>query len=117
VRAAQALSWMAVVVLVLTGVSCAAYNARQSDFSSFLNQLANDCKPLIIGSDNFGQAIIFNGLGAQPENWNNFLGKTQALYSGAIPPEIYRDSLTAFIGSGSYNAGSFACIIAHVPKH
>ena len=115
-RASQALCWLAVVVLVLTSVSCAAYRAKQDEYSAFLTQLAKDCKPLIIGSDDMGMAIIFNGLGALPENYNNFLGRTQSLYTGALAPEIYRDSLTAFIGSGTYNDKSFGCIIAHVPK-
>jgi hypothetical protein len=115
-RARQALTRVAVVLLALAGVSCAGSATKQSDFDVFLNRLAQDCKPLIIGSDDFGQAIVFQGQGAQPDNWNNFLGKTQALYSGAISADIYRDSLTAFIGSGSYNARSFSCIIAHLPK-
>jgi hypothetical protein len=115
-RTRQALTRTVVVLLAFVGVSCAGSATKQSDFDVFLNRLAQDCKPLIIGSDNFGQAIVFQGLGAQPENYNNFLGKTQALYSGAIPPEIYRDSLTAFIGSGTYNDRSFNCIIAHLPK-
>jgi hypothetical protein len=115
-RVSQALSWMVVVVLVSAGVSCAAYRARQDEYSTFLNQLAKDCKPLIIGSDDIGQAIIFNGIGAQPENYANFLSKTQALYNGALDPDIYRQTLTAFIGSGTYNEKSYACIIAHVPK-
>jgi hypothetical protein len=115
-RVSQALSWMVVVVLVLTGVSCAADRAKQEEYSTFLSQVAKDCKPLVIGSDDIGQAIIFNGLGAVPENYTNFLDKTKALYFGALPADTYRNSLTAFIGTGSYNDRSFACIIAHVPK-
>ena len=71
--------------------------------------------PLIIGSDNMGQAIAQNGLGAIPENYNNFLGKTRALYGGAISPQIYRDSLTSFVGGGTYNQRSFDCIVARLP--
>ncbi len=115
-RARQALSRTVVVLLAFAGVSCAGSATKQSDFDIFLNRLATDCKPLIIGSDDFGQAIVFQGQGADPDNWSNFLGKTRALYSGAIPPEIYRNSLTAFIGSGTYNEPSFNCIMAHLPK-
>jgi hypothetical protein len=81
-----------------------------------LNQIAADCKPLIIGSDNIGQAIVFNGLGARPESYNNFLGQTSALYNGSIPPEVYRSSLTNFLGGGTSNERSFDCIVAHLPK-
>jgi hypothetical protein len=103
------------VVLVLTSASCAT-NAAKSAYNTFLEQIAQECKPLIIGSDNYTQAIIFNGLGADPTNYNNFLSKTQALFNGGIPPDIYRSSLTAFIGTGTYNDHSFNCIIAHLPK-
>ena len=57
-----------------------------------------------------GQAIVFNGLGAISENYNNFLGKTSALYNGTISPQLYRDSLTSFIGSGTSNQRSFDCV-------
>ena len=109
------LSWIMMVLLVLAGVSCAT-NSAKNDFNSFLEQIAQQCKPLIIGSDNYTQAIVFNGLGADPDNYNNFLSKTQALFRGGIPPEVYRRSLTAFIGTGTYNDRSFDCIIAHLPK-
>ena len=107
--------WIVTAVLLLTGVSCATNSTGNKDFSSFLSQIARECKPLIIGSDDYSQAIVFNGLGADPDNYNNFLIKTQALYRGGIPPDIYRDSLTAFIGGGTYNDRSFKCIIAHLP--
>ena len=108
--------WTVAVLLLLTQVSCATNSTQNKDFSSFLSQIARECKPLIIGSEDYSQAIVFNGLGADPDNYNNFLNKTQALYRGGIPPEIYRDSLTAFIGSGTYNDRSFKCIIAHLPS-
>jgi hypothetical protein len=102
----------ALFVVALGG--CASSPAGDG-YNAFLQAIAAQCKPLIIGSDNMGQAIQFNGLGAQPENYNNFLGKTSALYSGGISPDVYRDSLTSFIGTGSYNKASFDCIIAHLP--
>jgi hypothetical protein len=103
----------ALVALALC--ACASSESR-SDFNAFLQTIANDCKPLIIGNDNIGEAIVFNGLGAVPENYNNFLSKTASLYRGAIPERIYRDSLTAFLGPGSYNERSLGCIIAHLPS-
>ena len=94
---------------------CASNNPQADAYNAFLERIANECKPLIIGSDNLGQAIVFNGLGASPENYNNFLGKTSALYYGSISPQIYRESLTTFLGSGNYNQHSFDCIVAHLP--
>ena len=95
--------------------ACASNQGKEDGYNAFLDRIAAECKPLIIGSDDMGQAIVFNGLGAIPENYNNFLGKTSALYNGTISPQLYRDSLTTFIGSGTYNQRSFDCIIAHLP--
>jgi len=106
---------VAAAALVLLATAGCASNPQANAYNAFLEQIANECKPLIIGSDNLGQAIVFNGLGASPENYNNFLGKTSALYHGSISPQIYRESLTTFIGSGTYNQHSFDCIIARLP--
>jgi hypothetical protein len=104
-----------VALLALTVISCAS-NPQEIGFNAFLQQIAADCKPLIIGSDNIGQAIVFNGLGAQPDNYNNFLGQTKALYNGSIPATAYRNALNSFLGGGSSNNRSFDCIVAHLPK-
>jgi hypothetical protein len=96
-------------------ISGCATPAGEENFSAFLQRIAADCKPLVIGSDNMGQAIVFNGLGAIPEHYNSFLAKTEALYNGTISPKVYRDSLTAFVGAGSSNQRSFDCIEAHLP--
>jgi hypothetical protein len=106
---------MAAATLALA--ACASGQGQGDGYSAFLNRIATECKPLIIGSDDIGQAIVFNGLGAIPENYNNFLGKTSALYNGAITAQLYRDSLTSFIGSGTSNQRSFDCIVAHLPEH
>jgi hypothetical protein len=106
---------MVAAMLGMATVSCAS-NSQESGFNAFLQTIATECKPLIIGSDNIGQAIIFNGPGAQPDNYNNFLGQTKALYNGSIPATVYRNSLNSFLGGGSSNERSFNCIIAHLPK-
>src|SRR5262252_7513270 len=104
------------IVLVVAVCACAS-NPSSDGFDAFLQKLAADCKPLIIGNDNMGQAIVFNGLGANPDNYNNFLTQTKALYGGAISPQIYRTTLTSFVGAGSYNQRSFDCIEAHLPTN
>jgi hypothetical protein len=105
----------ATAALMAAAMAGCASNAQADAYNAFLERIANECKPLIIGSDNLGQAIVFNGLGASPENYNNFLGKTSALYHGSISPQIYRESLTTFLGGGTYNQRSFDCIVAHLP--
>ena len=112
---APAFSGAMLVAAMLALAACASGQEQGDGYSAFLNRIATECKPLIIGSDDIGQAIVFNGLGAIPENYNNFLGKTSALYAGGISPQLYRDSLTSFLGGGTYNQRSFDCIIAHLP--
>jgi hypothetical protein len=90
-------------------------STRDDGYNAFLGEIATACKPLIIGGDNMGQAITFNGLGATQEHYNSFLGQTSALYRGGITPDVYREALTSFVGSGTYNARSFDCIVAHLP--
>jgi hypothetical protein len=116
-RIARAWSTSASVLLSLVVSACASNSPQEAAYNAFLNKVAADCKPLIIGSDDIGQAIVFNGLGAKPENYNNFLGQTSGLYNGGIPPENYRSSLTSFLGAGTYNKRSFDCIIAHLPQN
>ena len=85
-------------------------------YDGFLNTVAAECKPLIIGTDDMGQAIMLNGLGAKPENYANFLSSTSALYSGSISPAVYQNKLTVFLGGGASNQRAFDCIFAHLPQ-
>ena len=108
---------MVVAVLGLTAVSCAYDPAQRLAYNAFLKKIARDCKPLIIGPENLGEALIYDGVGVDPRNYEYFLDQTQALFSGSISPASYRDSLTAFLGPGTFNDRSFQCIFAHLPKH
>jgi hypothetical protein len=106
---------IAFALCVLAAGGCASAQGG-SGFNNFLQAIAAECKPLIIGSENMGEAIVFNGLGANPEHYNNFLAQTEALYNGGIPSQVYRSSMTSFIGAGSSNQRSFDCIEAHLPS-
>ena len=112
-----AIRWIAVCATAIGGVAYAESvpPVGGDTFNAFLQRIAAECKPLVIGSDNMGEAITFNGLGAVPEHYNFFIARTEALYSGGISQKEYRDSLTAFVGAGSYNARSIDCIVAHLP--
>lgn len=110
---ARSLAVAAASMLALA--ACVSGSGSGDPYNAFLEKIAAECKPLIIGSDDMGQAIVFNGLGSTPEHYNTFLGQTSALYHGSITPDVYRASLTSFVGSGTGNARSFNCIIAHLP--
>ena len=97
-------------------ISCAS-PAQKAGYETFLDNIAEDCKPLIIGSDNIGVALASNGVaGAGPYSYHHFLKQTLALYYGQIPPATYRTFLTAYVGAGTYNDRSFDCIVAHLPS-
>jgi len=105
------------MVVCAAAVCACASNPGGDGFDAFLQKIAADCKPLIIGNDNMGQAIMFNGLGANPDNYNNFLSQTKALYAGSIPASTYRAALTSFVGTGSATQRSLDCIEAHLPTN
>jgi len=111
---ARAIRALVLALPLLLPLGCASTPA-QSGYQAFLQKIAVECRPLIIGADDMGQAIVFNGLGAVPVNYNNFLSMTSALYSGSITPDTFRASLDSFVGTGSYNRRSFDCIIGHLP--
>ena len=111
---AQAMRAVVLAVPLLMPLGCAS-NPAQSGYQAFLQKIAVECRPLIIGADDMGQAIVYNGLGAIPVNYTNFLSMTSALYAGTITPDTYRASLDSFVGTGSNNRRSFDCIIGHLP--
>lgn len=95
--------------------SCPPAVASNAGYNAFLKQIAAECKPLIIGRDNVGQAISNGTMGVDVDNYHKFLSYTSRLYRGTLSEPEYRRSLTAFLGAGSYNRRSFDCIAAHLP--
>jgi hypothetical protein len=108
--------FMASAVLALTAVACGSNPVSAPGYDGFLNAIAADCKPLIIGSDDIGQAIRLNGVGANPDNYTHFLGSTSALYAGSISPAMYQRTVTAFLNGGASDQRAFDCIFAHLPQ-
>lgn len=96
---------------------CPLAAASATDYNAFLKQIAADCKPLIIGRDNMGQAILHAGMGVDVNNYHTFLSYTSRLYRGTLSEPEYRRSLAAFLGAGSHNGQSFDCIAVHLPSH
>ena len=103
----------AVAGLIFAATSAAAQDAG---YNAFLQSIAADCKPLVIGNDNFGEAIIFNGLGADSTHYSVFLSRTRSLYSGGLTPKEFHDSYALGESGGKFSDKAIECIIAHVPK-
>lgn len=106
---------IAVAGLVVAG-ACAAADKQDAGYNAFLQKIAADCKPLVVGNDNFGEAIVFNGQGADESNYSVFLSRTKSLYSGGITPKAFKDSYAEGATAGKFSDKAIECIIAHVPK-
>ncbi len=104
-------------LLALATVSCAFDSPQETAYNAFLNKISLACYPLIIGSDNLGQAVVYNGLGANNDNYTTFLRATEALYEGSMSPAVYRKTLNDNLGGGTYNERSLNCIVAHLPEN
>jgi hypothetical protein len=104
-----------VIAIVMVGFlsACASQPERDAGYDAFLQTLAKDCRPLVIGSDNFGQAIVFNGQGAQSDHYSMFLSTTRSLYSGGITGKEFYD---AYANSGVGSKAALDCVVAHAPK-
>jgi hypothetical protein len=100
---------------VVIGAS-AATPGPDAGYNAFLQKIAADCKPLVIGNDDFGQAIVFNGQGAEPGHYGTFLDRTKALYSGGMSAKEFHDAYALGADGGKFSDKSIQCIIAHVPK-
>ena len=111
--------WFRFVAIALVGLANAAFAApspQEAAYNAFLQKIAVECKPLVIGNDNFSQAIIFNGQGADPSNYAIFLDRTKALFNGGLAPKEFRNSISLGADGGKFSDKAIECIINHVPK-
>lgn len=105
---------LAALTLVLVASGCAPdamNNMQATGFNAYLNTLATQCDPLVIGNNNVGQWLK-EPSNASP-NYTYFLDMTSRLYYGKISAAAYRESITAFLGPGSSNPRSFDCIFSN----
>jgi hypothetical protein len=107
------------VAIALAGLASAVFAApspQDQAYNAFLQKIAVECKPLVIGNDNFSQAIIFNGQGADPSNYGIFLDRTKALFNGGLSPKDFKNSIALGADGGKFSDKAIECIINHVPK-
>jgi hypothetical protein len=88
-------------------------NAQATGYNAFLNTIATNCNPLMLGDANVSEWIQNNG--ANNFNYSYFLDMTSKLYYGNISPAAYREGITGFLGPSSRNEASFACIFRNLP--
>jgi hypothetical protein len=104
------------MALGIAAAGCApdALNNRQATgFNAYLDTIATNCRPLMIGGSNIAEWLRTPG--SNDPNYMYFLDMTSRLYYGDVSRDTYRDGITGFLGPGSTNAQSFACIFRNLP--
>ena len=104
------------LAFIVAGSGCASdsvTNVQATGYNAFLNSIAANCNPLMIGDANVSEWIQ-NG-GANNFNYSYFLDMTSKLYYGNISPAAYSEGVTGFLGPSARNEASFACIFRNLP--
>jgi hypothetical protein len=119
-RNATGTAWPRIVILLAvaaTGCSSTTMQNMKTErdlgFNGYLNTLATNCRPLVIGPYDVGSWLEMRGSDSQ--NYSYFLSVTSRLYYGTMTRDEYRDGLNSFLGPGSANAQAYACIFANLP--
>ena len=106
----------AVWMLAIATAGCApdsVTNRQATGFNAYLDTLASSCRPLVIGPYDVGGWLMMRG--SSDPNYAYFFDMTSKLYYGTVSQGDYREGVTGFLGPGSTNAQSFACIFANLP--
>ena len=106
----------AVLALALVAGGCApdsVTNVQATGYNAYLNTIATSCNPLMLGDANVSEWIRYGG--ANDFNYSYFLDMTSKLYYGNISADAYRSGITGFLGPGTGNEASFACIFRNLP--
>ena len=107
---------VALLLLAIASAGCApdaVTNRQATGFNGYLDTLANTCRPLVIGPYDVGSWLMMRG--SSDPNYSYFFDMTSKLYYGTVSQSDYREGVTGFLGPGSTNAQSFACIFANLP--
>jgi hypothetical protein len=90
-------------------------NRKATPFDAFTAQIATRCNPLMLGSHNIGQELLYShGIG--DDSYDYFLDITSRLYYGQISPASYQGAVLGFFGAGDDTNRGIACIIANLPS-
>ena len=107
---------IALLLLAMASAGCApdtVSNRQATGFNGYLDTLVNSCRPLVIGPYDVGSWLMMRG--SNDPNYSYFLDMTSKLYYGTVSQAEYREGVSSFLGPGSTNAQSFACIVANLP--
>ena len=90
-------------------------NRKATGFDAFTHQIATRCNPLMLGSHNIGQELLYSR-GVGDDSYDYFLDITSRLYYGQISPASYQGAVLGFFGAGDDTSRGIACIIANLPS-
>jgi hypothetical protein len=105
-----------VLALAAAATGCApdsVRNMQATGFNGYLDTLKSACKPLMLGSANVSDWLW--QMAPSDPNYSYWLDMTSRLYYGRISPESYRVGITGFLGVGSSDDSSYACIFRNLP--
>jgi hypothetical protein len=90
-------------------------NRQATGFDAFTAQIGSKCNPLMLGSHNIGQELMYShGIG--DDSYDYFLDITSRLYYGQISPASYRGAVLGFFGAGDDTNRGIDCIIGNLPS-
>jgi len=118
-EARSRITLMALALTALVGAGCApdamTPRAEQTGYDGWLNLVATRCNPLMLGSHNIGQELLYShGIG--DDSYNYFLDITSRAYYGQISPASYRGAVLGFFGAGDDTNRGIDCIVANLPS-
>ena len=109
----EALALASVLVAVWGCAPDTVSNRYATGFNAYLGQIANACKPLMLGSYDMTYRIQRQGL--YDDDYNYFLDVTSRLYYQNMTAADYRSSINGFFGAGATTDRGIDCIIAKLP--
>ena len=117
-KARSRISVMALALTALVVAGCAPddmVNRKATGFDAFTTQIASRCNPLMLGSHNIGQELMYShGIG--DDSYDYFLDITSRVYYGQISTASYRGAVLSFFGAGDDTNRGIDCIIANLPS-
>lgn len=116
-RPSMAAFALSLAVLAASGCAPDAMTPKseQTGYDGFLKLVATQCNPLMLGSHNIGQEVLYShGIG--DDSYDYFLDITSRLYYGQISPASYQGAVLGFFGAGDDTNRGIACIIANLPS-
>ena len=103
------------VAMMLGGCAPDAWNNRQATgFNGFVNQIGQQCAPMMLGRYEMSQQIQRN---AMDDNYIYFLDQTSRVYYGKITQDAYRSSINGFFEGGATTDASINCILSKLPQN